>query len=507
MDIVVNEKITHVTVNATSVQPVIDTHVANINTPIPGKSAYQSAVDNGFVGTEQQWIDSLKPPQGHTHPIADINNLQTELDSKQPAGSYAGANHTHDDRYYTETEIDERLGELYGSVPVDVIGDGIADDTLALQAWLDSADTLIHLSGTYRITAGLVSNIPGRVIMGASATILVDTPAEQTALTITAGSTDVFGVSIDGASKAARGIRVQAAGCRVVDNVLSNFYSTTGQATAVEVDTNGGSRVLGNRITNVHSVGDSTFGNANGSARGISVHNSVAAVTSTLIADNYISGITGEEGDAIHVAFWDGSTTTPFRSAHTVVRNNDIWDATRRYIKIQGSDVIVYGNIMSTTFTAPPAGASECILVSRSDRVKLINNQINYNHLQRPVNISGSVDHLCDDIVIEGNSIFQLLDKTHVGLSINYVANSTIKNNTVRGGNVGIAVAYSNDVAVTSNVVYTGGTTGAVISGNGSCNRVVVHGNINMNPYRPVPWQNYSTDGITEGNISLPVPA
>lgn len=28
-------------------------------TEAPGKSAYQVAVDNGFVGTEQEWLDSL----------------------------------------------------------------------------------------------------------------------------------------------------------------------------------------------------------------------------------------------------------------------------------------------------------------------------------------------------------------------------------------------------------------------------------------------------------------
>lgn len=33
-------------------------------TPQDGKSAYQTAVDNGFVGTEQQWLDSLKGEKG-----------------------------------------------------------------------------------------------------------------------------------------------------------------------------------------------------------------------------------------------------------------------------------------------------------------------------------------------------------------------------------------------------------------------------------------------------------
>ena len=29
----------------------------------PGKSAYQVALDNGFVGTEQDWLDSLENTQ------------------------------------------------------------------------------------------------------------------------------------------------------------------------------------------------------------------------------------------------------------------------------------------------------------------------------------------------------------------------------------------------------------------------------------------------------------
>lgn len=34
-----------------------------------------------------------------------ISNMDTAIASKQPAGSYAAASHTHDDRYYTEGEV------------------------------------------------------------------------------------------------------------------------------------------------------------------------------------------------------------------------------------------------------------------------------------------------------------------------------------------------------------------------------------------------------------------
>ena len=38
-----------------------------------------------------------------------IANMDTAIDGKQPAGSYAAANHTHDDRYYTEGEVNNLL--------------------------------------------------------------------------------------------------------------------------------------------------------------------------------------------------------------------------------------------------------------------------------------------------------------------------------------------------------------------------------------------------------------
>jgi len=43
-------------------------------TPLDGESAYQIAVDNGFVGTEQQWLVSLKGNDGATPEIGTNGN-------------------------------------------------------------------------------------------------------------------------------------------------------------------------------------------------------------------------------------------------------------------------------------------------------------------------------------------------------------------------------------------------------------------------------------------------
>ena len=44
-----------------------------------------------------------KANSSHSHSISNITNLQSALDSKSETG------HTHDDRYYTETEMDSKL--------------------------------------------------------------------------------------------------------------------------------------------------------------------------------------------------------------------------------------------------------------------------------------------------------------------------------------------------------------------------------------------------------------
>lgn len=45
-----------------------------------GKSAYQIAVDNGFVGTEQEWLASLKGEPGE---IEDIESMVEEKVQEQ----------------------------------------------------------------------------------------------------------------------------------------------------------------------------------------------------------------------------------------------------------------------------------------------------------------------------------------------------------------------------------------------------------------------------------------
>ena len=82
-----------------------------------------------------------KANTNHTHSITNITNLQSQLDGK------ANSVHTHDDRYYTETEIDEKLNDKADSSHTHSIG-----DVTNLQSKLDTIPSLtstsITVSGT-----------------------------------------------------------------------------------------------------------------------------------------------------------------------------------------------------------------------------------------------------------------------------------------------------------------------------------------------------------------------
>lgn len=88
----------------------------------PGKSAYEIAVDNGFEGSQQEWLATIQGvegpqgPQGETGPqgatgATGPQGPQGETGATGPQGP-AGYTPVKGVDYFTQAEIDEILGEV-----------------------------------------------------------------------------------------------------------------------------------------------------------------------------------------------------------------------------------------------------------------------------------------------------------------------------------------------------------------------------------------------------------
>ena len=109
-----------------------------------------AALGGGSGGTAINWSTltgkpATFPPSSHTHPISEVAGLQTALNSKQAAGSYAPATHTHDASAITSGTLSiDRIPVLPSQAPVVVNG---------LLASVTSAQETTIVTGTVVITS------------------------------------------------------------------------------------------------------------------------------------------------------------------------------------------------------------------------------------------------------------------------------------------------------------------------------------------------------------------
>lgn len=377
------------------------------------------------------------------------------------------------------------------------VGDGVTDDTAALQAWLDAPGPVRRLhDGIYRITGTLTSTEPGRRIICDGATILAGDGAASPMLTVTGAGSDIR-ADLDGGEVTNRGLDVTAPGVRITDGTYQRFGSDTSFATAIRVETLGGVTIRGNRITTITSTGDSTIGNTNGAARAITLTGGGGDATDpSYITDNIIDGVRGEEGDAIHLAFG----ADPSTQGKVWVRDNIISNVSRRAIKIQASDVDVRGNTYRHTDPAP-ANASALIDVQYSDDVTVEDNDLDATYFMG-IQVTGRTTDLCERIRVNRNRITG--SATGTGIPITYTRDLTVVGNQVKDGLAGITIGASHRVTVSENTMTGGGAAGSfAISVSASCTEVTARGNTGYDGPRAAVVSNASPGALVEGTRAL----
>jgi hypothetical protein len=407
------------------------------------------------------------------------------------------------DKFFRQNfqKIDDKFKDSADARAFGAKGDGVTDDTAALQAYLNTTikDILIK-DGTFRITSGLTSSLVGRSIHTEGATILVDGGTDVTALLVSGDKTKVS-VNIDGGNKAAIGVDITGAGCEVTNCKIENLTGVGVGAFGIRVTSSGGSRVTNNAILNVTATSNGTIGDNPGSSRGILVTSTSAAQAMNIVKNNFIAGVTGEEGDAIQFLFFDGASY-PFLSAQGVISNNIIKNCNRRAIKVQASDVEVSLNKhFNTLLASDMPNKATLINVIQSNNVSVKYNEVDASTGFMGIAVNGGTGVVCDRCTVKGN-IVRGSTTTH-GIYFDYASNLQVEQNTVYDGNAGIAGSNSTDVSISENTLYGGNSTavGYSISSVSNNSRVIIKGNKAPSGQRLYMINNQSPNAFVQGNF------
>lgn len=233
-------------------------------------------------------------------------------------------------------------------------GNGITDDTAALQAWLDSGSSHLPVgTETYRITAQLdIDQNGAQTVDFNGATITVTSALSIYAIIIDKpdrATTTISNLLIDGDVKLRNGISVDSP-IQATNVDIKDLYSATqtviGWRLYIDANNYGTFNFNGCDVYDVHSLSNGITGDNAGSARAMDVGWYANPPQTTIITyENFIwDGCYGEDGGPIRID--DNAAGVEFsETTHkTVLRNGVIKDFIRRGTKV-GCDNSEFYNI------------------------------------------------------------------------------------------------------------------------------------------------------------------
>jgi hypothetical protein len=379
-------------------------------------------------------------------------------------------------------------------------GDGIADDTAAIQLLLNSSSKSVVLrNGIFRITSGLTSSLAGRSIKCEGATLLVDAQ-DITALTVTGDYTKIS-IDINGNNKASIGVFVSGArGCEITNSKIENLYGQFVGGCGIKADTFKGVTIKNNTIRSVNALGNNTLGDNIGSSRAILVTSTSPAMYPNVIQNNVIENIIGEEGDAIQILFFDG-TNLPFLESMSIVSGNQIKDFNRRGIKIQGSNVKVVDNLILNRLPVEQLNnAVACINIISSDNVFIKGNHIECGRMFVGVSVVGGSTYTLKRVSVRNNEIKSGNDAT--AIYFDYITECSFNENTIYDGVNSISGSRSSNVNIQGNTLFGGSDEGTqtainIVSGN---SQFFIRDNVIPIGKRLYMISNYAPNSIVENN-------
>jgi parallel beta-helix repeat protein len=373
------------------------------------------------------------------------------------------------------TTVQTKLRETVSVKDFGAVGDGVTDDTAAIQAALDSGAGAVYVPKGIYVTTGLTVTSP--VKLYGEGTIKKISVSNSAAIMITSNDVWIDGVKfagagagspisstnsfdnaiqVDGVSTptqlsrltftnltidgfAGFGIRVDYARNVSVDN---NAIQYCGYAGCL-FDSVADSTITNNKITEISGTGPDSYGISLSRDPTKSVSNAARTVNVT-VANNVIASVTDWVGIDCHAAL------------KCVIISNEIYNC-KYGVNLQYDDdtapfrqpceeIIVSNNVIVGLGTSSIANSRSGIICIGLQSAGLINNKIHIvNNIIRDsgfFNDPFGAIHFRDtkNAVIENNT---LVKNVRVGISLDaYVTDSVVRNNNINGSIAGSASAY-----------------------------------------------------------------
>ena len=398
------------------------------------------------------------------------------------------------------------------------VGNGVADDTLPIRAWLASANTnRVGFAGTYIITS--VTIAAGCVVSGSKDTVIKRKADSTTQLITMSDDSEMHGITIDGNNTAASGSGFSII-CSAVKGVTINrclLKDAIGAVIDIRDNTDDGA------LTTTSISNNTIFGNA---GNGIQLQNTthIGIFNNSISSCNrgvYCTATTSQGSKYINVLgntikdcassgiFFPSNTgsTDPF-SAEVVISNNILEGNGGSGIAAQSTNTTVTGNICRSNGSGSDAGIllnltdstvignvvsfTSGIGIDAGDCSRLsINSNVVHNNSRFGIEVNS-----CEDFSVIGNTLHD--NHTGAGTPTQYRAGIMVYQGTQFGGISDNGVVSGNNVRSGANQNYgiklAADTRKVIVSGN-SCSG---SGLVNDIEYEPTNSQFLSSANLVD---------
>lgn len=410
-----------------------------------------------------------------------------------------------------------RLQDFVSVKDFGATGDGITDDTNAINTALASDAVHIYFPpGIYllidprpelqRSQPLIVSSLAGRRI---SCDGYLTSNTEIRRCIGIEGDNSIVQINVQGNDQIAHGVTIYGSGCIVENCKIENLKSLTFTCIGIELnDISGGTIVRQNVIRRCEGVGDDDVSTIPGYTRGIAYHTLTPATKMTIIENNLIEDILGEQGDSITVLASPGDTSKTYYSSKAIIRNNTIDTFSRRAIKTQGNDNFILNNYIRSRFENDSDAKHKQSVISliQGGDQHVIGNTLDNCKFFSQISVSSEADDSYDNFYIEDNKIINIGAET--SLTAIFMSprgkNVVIKNNEIHvGTGKAISVGAVEDILVSGNrITCSNNAADVLINFTGSVENGILKDNILVSGLRGAFVDSGAPGLIVTGNIN-----